>query len=42
MRDDLNVVITEVDVPGRDALTMSPDVYQQVADMARRVMRTVS
>lgn len=42
VRDDLNVVITEVDVPGRDALTMSPDVYQQVADMARRVMRTVS
>ena len=40
-RDDLNVVITEVDVPRREALTMSPDVYEQIAEMARIAMRTV-
>ncbi|MGW0159347.1 GNAT family N-acetyltransferase [Mycobacterium sp. NPDC003323] len=42
VRDDLNVVITEVDVPPPDALSLEPEMYGEIADLARRVMRSVS
>lgn len=41
VRDDLNVVITEVDVPAREALSLLPEMYDEIAELARRVMRSV-
>lgn len=41
-RDDLNVVITEVDVPAAKALSLRPEMYEEIAEMARRTMRSVS
>jgi CRP-like cAMP-binding protein/GNAT superfamily N-acetyltransferase len=42
MRDDLNVVITEVDVPAAKELSLRPEMYREIAEMARRTMRAVS
>ncbi len=42
VRDDLNVVITEVDVPAAESLSLRPEIYQEIAEMARRTMRSVS
>lgn len=42
VRDDLNVVITEVDVPPAKALSLRPEMYEEIAEMARRTMRSVS
>ncbi|MCF6390486.1 GNAT family N-acetyltransferase [Mycobacterium sp. MBM] len=42
VRDDLNVVITEVDVPAAKALSLRPEMYEEIAEMARRTMRSVS
>ncbi len=42
VRDDLNVVITEVDVPAAKALSLRPELYEEIAEMARRTMRAVS
>ncbi len=41
VRDDLNVVITEIDVPPAAALSLRPEVYDDIADLARRVMRSM-
>jgi protein lysine acetyltransferase len=42
VRDDLNVVITEVDVPAAESLSLRPEIYEEIAEMARRTMRSVS
>jgi protein lysine acetyltransferase len=42
VRDDLNVVITEVDVPAAKALSLRPQMYREIAEMARRTMRSVT
>ena len=42
VRDDLNVVITEVDVPPAKSLSLRPEMYEEIAEMARRTMRAVS
>lgn len=42
VRDDLNVVITEVDVPAAEKLALRPELYSEIAEMARRTMRSVS
>lgn len=42
VRDDLNVVITEVDVPAPRSLSLRPEMYEEIAEMARRTMRSVS
>ncbi len=42
VRDDLNVVITEVDVPAAKSLSLRPEMYEEIAEMARRTMRSVS
>ncbi len=42
VRDDLNVVITEVDVPAAKELSLRPQMYREIAEMARRTMRAVS
>jgi CRP-like cAMP-binding protein len=42
VRDDLNVVITEVDVPAAASLSLRPEMYEEIAEMARRTMRSVS
>lgn len=42
VRDDLNVVITEVDVPAAPQLSLLPEMYDEIAELARRVMRSVS
>jgi protein lysine acetyltransferase len=41
VRDDLNVVITEVDVPPATSLSLRPEMYEEIAEMARRTMRSV-
>jgi CRP-like cAMP-binding protein len=41
VRDDLNVVITEVDVPAAESLSLRPEMYEEIAEMARRTMRSV-
>ncbi|MGZ8803233.1 MAG: GNAT family N-acetyltransferase [Mycobacterium sp.] len=40
-RDDLNVVITEIDVPQPKELPFSPELIQQIRDVARQVIRAV-
>jgi protein lysine acetyltransferase len=40
-RDDLNVVITEIDVPKLRDLSITRDQYRDIHAMARQVMRTV-
>ena len=42
VRDDLKVVITEVDVPPAKSLSLRPEMYEEIAEMARRTMRAVS
>lgn len=42
VRDDLNVVITEVAVPPATSLSLGPEMYEEIAEMARRTMRSVS
>lgn len=38
VRDDINVVVTEIDVP---APTLQPEIRSEIAELARRVMRSV-
>ena len=40
-REDLGVVTTVVDVPQPSELSFSPDLMQQIHDMARQVIRAV-
>ncbi|WP_137148318.1 GNAT family N-acetyltransferase [Mycolicibacterium sp. CR10] len=40
-RDDLGVVITEIDVPSPKELPFPPDLTQQIRDVARQVIRAV-
>ncbi|CDQ45510.1 MULTISPECIES: GNAT family N-acetyltransferase [Mycolicibacterium] len=41
VRDDLNVVVTEIDVPPAGALSLRPEIYDEIAALARRVMGSV-
>ena len=40
-RDDLGVVVTAIPVPSADDLGLTPELVQQIRDVARQAIRAV-